>query len=44
MSNLFTNFLMLFTAGTHTFTLESIYRDLIKDNLIKLRDFDGPCL
>lgn len=44
MSNLFTNFLMLFTAGTHTFTLESIYRDLIKDNLIKLGDFDGPCL
>lgn len=41
MSNLFPNFLMLFAAGTHTLTLESIYRDLVKDNLIKLPDLDG---
>lgn len=41
MSNLFTDFLMLFAARTHTFTLESTYRDLVKDNLIKLKDFDG---
>lgn len=44
MSNLFTHLLMLFATGTHTFTLESVHTDLVKDNLIKLRDFDGPRL
>lgn len=44
MHNLFTNFLMLFAAWTHTFTLESTYRDLVKDNLINLKDFDGSRL